>query len=88
MERLELRELMSATQLQNATFSQDASEKPQSKMFEYAGQWWSVMPNKTGTWVYRLDGTTWNQVQQISTNTKTHADVKVSGDLAYVLMFS
>ncbi len=88
MERLEARQLMSVTQLQSASFSQDASEKPQSKMFEYAGQWWSVMPDKKGTWVYRLDGTSWTQVQQISTNKKTHADVKVSGDLAYVLMFS
>ncbi len=88
MERLESRQLMSVTQLQSASFSQDASEKPQSKMFEYAGQWWSVMPDKKGTWVYRLDGTSWTQVQQISTNKKTHADVKVDGDLAYVLMFS
>ena len=63
-------------------------DKPQSKMFEYAGQWWTVMPNKSGTYVYRLDGTTWTQTQKISTNKSVHADVKLDGDMAYVLLFS
>jgi membrane-bound inhibitor of C-type lysozyme len=88
MESLEPRQMMSVTQLQNITVSQDAGLKPQSKIFEYAGQWWTVMPNKMGTWVHRLDGTTWTQTQQISTNKKVHADVKMDGDMAHVLLFS
>lgn len=88
MESLESRQMMSATPLQNASFSANAGVKPQSKIFEYANQWWTVMPNKTGTWVYRLDGTAWTQTQQISTNKTVHADVKMAGDLAEVLLFS
>ncbi len=88
MESLESRQMMSVTPLQSAAFSQNAAWKPQSKIFEYADQWWTVMPNKTGTWVYRLDGAAWTQTQLISTNKKVHADVKMDGDLAEVLLYS
>jgi hypothetical protein len=88
MESLESRQMMSVTPLQNYSFAQDASLKPQSKMFEYAGQWWTVMPNKAGTSVYRLDGTSWTETQQVSTNSKVHSDVKMDGDLAHVLLYS
>ena len=37
MERLESRQMMSATPLQNLSLSANAGEKPQSKIFEYAG---------------------------------------------------
>jgi hypothetical protein len=87
MERLEDRQMLSITTLQNISTSQDTGEKPQSKMFEYAGQWWTVMPNSTGTWVFRLDGTSWTPTQQITTNRSVHADVKVVGDLAHVLLY-
>jgi hypothetical protein len=88
METLEGRQMLSITPLQGLSASQDTGEKPQSKMFEYAGQWWSVMPIKSGTWVFRLDGTTWTPTQQITTNSKVHADVKVDGDLIHVLMYN
>jgi hypothetical protein len=88
METLEGRQMMSVTPLQSVAFAEDAGLKPQSKIFEHDETWWTVMPNKTGTWVYRLDGTTWTQTQQISTNKKVHADVKLDGDLAHVLLFS
>jgi hypothetical protein len=79
---------VSATPLQNMSFSANAGEKPQSKIFAYADQWWSVMPNKTGTWVYRLDGTSWTQTQQITSSTSVHADVKLVGNLAHVLLYN
>ena len=56
-------------------------------MFEYAGQFWTVMPNKQGTWLYRLDGANWTQTQKISASKSTHADIKVVGDLANVLLY-
>ncbi len=87
MESLESRQMMSVTPLQNASFSANAGEKPQSKIFEYADQWWTVMPNKQGTWVFRLDGTAWTATQKISTNKSTHADVKIVDDLAHVLLY-
>lgn len=87
MESLESRQMMSVTPLQNFSFSQDAGEKPQSKMFEYAGQWWSVMPIKTGTWLFRLDGSTWTATQKISASKSTHSDVKIVDDFAHVLLY-
>jgi hypothetical protein len=88
MESLESRQMMSITPLQNISASQNTGEKPQSKLFEYAGQWWTVMPNSTGTWVSRLDGTSWTPTQQITTAKSIHADVKLVGDLAHVLLFA
>jgi hypothetical protein len=87
MESLESRQMMSATPLQTISVSANAGEKPQSKIFEYGGTFWTVMPNKQGTWVFRLDGTNWTQTQKISASKSTHADVKVVGDLAYVLLY-
>jgi hypothetical protein len=88
MEVLENRQMLSITPLQNINSSEDTGEKPQSKMFEYAGQWWTVMPNSSGTWVYRLDGTSWTATQQITTNNSVHADVKLVGDVAHILLYN
>jgi hypothetical protein len=78
--------MMSMTTIQNLSISGNTGEKPQSKVFEYAGQWWTVLPNSSGTQVFRLDGNRWTATQQITTN-KVNADVKVVGNLAHVLLF-
>src|SRR3954447_8652327 len=88
IEPLESRQMLSVTSLQNMSFSANAGEKPQSKIFQYADQWWTVMPTKAGTFVYRLDGTSWTATQKISASKNTHADVKLVDDLAYVLLYS
>ena len=88
IESLEQRQMLSITPLQSINSSQDTGEKPQSKVFQYAGQWWTVMPNSSGTWVYRLDGTSWTATQKITSNTSVHADVKLVGDLAHVLLYN
>src|SRR3990172_4671310 len=87
MESLESRQMLSVTPLQSLSPSQDTGEKPQSKVFEYAGQWWTVMPNSSGTWVFRLDGTSWTPTQQITTSKSVHADVELGGDFGHVLFF-
>ncbi len=79
--------MLSITPLADLISTENFGEKPQSKVFQYAGQWWSVVPNSAGTSVFRLDGTSWTETQQISTNTKVHADVKLVGDLAHVLLY-
>jgi hypothetical protein len=86
-ESLEMRQMMSATPLQDMTVSANTGEKPESKVWEYQGHWYSVMPNKTGTYVWRLDGSTWTQQLKLSTNTASHADVKVDGDLTRILLY-
>jgi hypothetical protein len=87
-ESLENREMLSITPLQSISTSQDTGLKPQSKVFEYAGQWWAVMPNATGTWVYRLDGNHWTTTTQITSSKSVHADVKVDGNLIHVLLYN
>src|SRR4029077_2946602 len=82
-ESLETRQMMSATPNVDLTVNSSTGEKPQSKIWEYQGQWYSVLPNKSGTWVWRLDGTTWTPQLKISTNASSHADVKVDGDVAH-----
>ncbi len=87
-ESLESRQMLAAVPLQSLSVSENTGEKPQSKIWEYAGQWWTVMPNSSGTWVFRLDGTSWTPTQQITTNSSVHADVKSVGDLVHVLLFN
>jgi hypothetical protein len=86
LESLEPRQMMSMTTLQDLSVSGDTGEKPQSKVFEYAGQWWAVLPNSSGTQMFRLDGNEWTATQQITSN-KVNADVEVVGNLAHVLLF-
>src|SRR3954471_4951360 len=88
IESLESRQMLSITPLQNMSFSANAGEKPQSKIFQYADQWWTVMPTKAGTFVYRLDGTSWTATQKISASKNAHADIKIVDDLAYVLLYA
>ena len=33
----------------------NTGEKPQSKAWRSADQWWAVLPDDTGTWLWRLD---------------------------------
>jgi len=87
MESLESRQMLSITTLANLSVSENTGEKPQSKVFEHAGQWWTVMPNSSGTSVFRLDGTSWTATQQITSENNFHADVEVVGDLVHVLLF-
>jgi len=74
-------------QLNSVSTTENTGEKPQSKVWKYAGAWWSVFPNASGTWVWRLDNTTWNPVFRINTRTAGKADVLPVGDVAHVLLF-
>jgi hypothetical protein len=66
--------------------TQTTGEKPQSKLWNYDGHWFSVMPDKTGTWIWRLDGKTWDHVLQLSTSKSVHADVLSEGNVTHILL--
>ena len=96
-ECLETRHLLAASPL---TFSQasfvhlnpisvteNTGEKPESKLWQNGGHWWSVMPDSSGTWIWRLDGSTWSHVLQLSTQNSFHADVLSQGTIAQILLF-
>jgi hypothetical protein len=86
-ETLETRRLLATLALSDFSVSQGTGEKPQSKVWEYADQWWTVMPSSAGAAVWRLDGTTWTRTLQLSTNNNVTADVKAVGGLTHVLLF-
>lgn len=86
-ESLERRELMAVTALSDFSVNSDTGEKPQSKIWEYNDTWYSVMPDSSGTWVWELDGSQWQKQLQITADDGYSADVKVSGNLAHILLF-
>ncbi len=86
-ESLERRELLAVSALGDFSVSENTGEKPQSKVWEYNDTWYSVMPDKEGTWVWKLNGTDWQKDLQLTGDNGYHADVKVVGNLAHILLF-
>ena len=74
-------------QLNPVSTTENTGEKPQSKAWKYANTWWSVFPNGSGTWVWRLDNTTWTPVLRINTHTTGKADVLLVGNVTHVLIY-
>ena len=86
-ESLEPRQLLSVTTLTDFSVSTNTGEKPQSKVWEYNDQWYSVMADSDGTWVWKLNGADWQHELQLSQDNNFNADVKQVGDMAHVLLF-
>ncbi len=80
-------EFSSLTPLEQLAVTATTGEKPQSKVWTHDGYWWTVMPNSTGTKLFRLDGTSWTNVLSISSATDAHADVQVAGNMVHILLF-
>ena len=68
-----------------SSLTSNAGQKPQSKVWKHGGYWWAALPTATGTHIWRLDGSDWTDVQQIST-LSGNADVKVDGDTTHILI--
>ncbi len=47
----------------------------------------SASASSEGTWLWRLDGTTWNEVLQLSSETGTKADAKSIGNIVHILLY-
>jgi large repetitive protein len=78
----------SVTPLTSLPVSANTGEKPQSKVWTYDGRWFAVLPNSSGTKLWRLDGTTWTDILPLTSATDSHADVKVVGNVAHILLFT
>ena len=63
-------------------------EKPQSKVWRHDAEWWAVIPNSTGTHIYRLVGTTWVRGLELSALTDYQADTKNVGSITYILLLN
>ncbi|MCP2043828.1 T9SS type A sorting domain-containing protein [Pontibacter sp. HSC-36F09] len=77
----------SITFLSQIPISANTGEKPQSKVWAYAGTFWTVLPDNTGTHVWKLVGTQWVSVLKISDKTTSKVDCKVVGEVTHVLLF-
>ncbi|MFO7719647.1 MAG: fibronectin type III domain-containing protein, partial [Gillisia sp.] len=77
----------SITNLDPVPVSTDTGEKPQAKVWSYAGKHWAVLPNSSGTHLWRLDGRTWINVLRLSNRTSSKADTKKLGNAAHILLF-
>jgi len=75
------------TTLTPLTVTQDTAEKPQSKVWQYNNTWWAVLPNSSGTWVWRLQpDNSWTNVLKVSDSTNARADVKAVGGVTHILL--
>ena len=88
-EQLETRALLAAvvgSQLLNDfTITGNVGEKPESKIWQHAGNWWGVFSDTVGTHVWRLDGQTWTKTFKISDAKGVQVDAKADGNVTHVL---
>ena len=61
---------------------------PQSSVWTYAGKWWHVTSDRSGTWIWRLDRQTWTQVLKIGPGGGYLPDAKPDGDVTHILLMS
>lgn len=67
--------------------STNTGEKPQSKVWTYDGRHWAVVPNSSGTHLWRLDGKTWTSVLKLSSRTTSKADCKMVDNVAHIFLY-
>jgi len=75
------------TSLRTLSVTAHTGEKPQSKLWFHGDHWWAVLPDSSGTWLWRLQGTRWARAIRLSPWTNTRADVLPVGDLVHILLF-
>ncbi|WP_082780351.1 T9SS type A sorting domain-containing protein [Rufibacter sp. DG15C] len=77
----------SVTNLSPMPISINTADKPQSKVWQYAGKFWTVLPTADGTFLWRLDGTTWTKMLSVYGGTSSRADCKVVDNVVHVLLY-
>lgn len=73
--------------LNQLSISASTGEKPQSKLWFHDGFWWAVLPNSSGTKLWKLQNQTWVNTLNLSNFSDTHADAKVVGNLTHILLY-
>ncbi|KAA9340723.1 LamG-like jellyroll fold domain-containing protein [Adhaeribacter soli] len=77
----------SVTSLNPVSVKAHTGEKPQSKVWVQDGKQWAVMVTGGGTYVHRLDSTSWTRVLKLSSSEYGHADCKSVGNVTHILLF-
>lgn len=83
----EIQGLSSVDRLSRLAITKNTGEKPQSKLWTYACTQWTVLPDTSGTHLWRLDNDSWTRVMTLSSSTVTKADCKVEDAVVHVLLF-
>ena len=65
----------------------NTGEKPQSKLWFHDNYWWAVLPNETGTKLWRLEDGKWTNVLHLSDSTITYADIRNIGNVTHILLY-
>jgi len=73
--------------LNSVSADANSGEKPQSKVWEYNGEWWAVIPTSGNTYLHHLSTDTWIQGIKLSNKSNVNADTKAVGDITYILLF-
>lgn len=63
------------------------SSKPQSKVWKYKEDFYSVFPNSSGTYMWKLVGQQWIQHLQLSKKTNSKADCYTVSDTVFILLY-
>ena len=79
----------SVTNLNALTISASTGFKPQAKVWEYDGSHFAVLPNTSGTFLWKLNKTTktWSSILKLSSNTTSHADYRLIGNVAHIFLY-
>lgn len=67
--------------------STNTSSKPQSKVWKYEEDFYSVFPNSNGTYIWKLVGKQWIQHLQLSKKTNSKADCYAVSDTVFILLY-
>ncbi len=82
------------TEIKSLSATAITGEKPQSKVWNYGGYWWAVIPvaasglDPAGTYLWRLDGASWTKLIRLSSSTAVKADVKSINNITHVLLIN
>lgn len=73
--------------IEHQRISIDTGSKPQSKVWKYKGEFYSVFPNNSGTYVWKLVENQWVRHLQLSTKDDSKADCYAVSDTVFILLF-
>lgn len=73
--------------IEHQSISTDTGSKPQSKVWKYKEDFYSVFPNSSGTYVWQLVRNQWVQHLQLSKKSNSKADCYAVSDTVFILLF-
>lgn len=77
----------SVTNLDPVAAVKTTGDKPQSKLWKHNGKWYTVFPNSSGTFLWRLDNSTWSPELKLTSSTTVKADCKPVDNVCHILLW-